>query len=100
MTIQGGSRRYTEISFLRGMAITTVVLMHIIQVYVKGGDIPMWLRYASSLGGTGGHVFIFCSGFGLYLGYLHRPYGAGEFLKKRFVKVYLPYLIFLGAYPW
>ena len=69
--------------------------MHLIQVYWNDGDIPMWLRFASSLGGTGGHVFIFCSGFGLYLSYLHRPIGFGEFMKKRFLRVYIPYLIFV-----
>ena len=55
----------------------------------------MWLRFASSLGGTGGHVFIFCSGFGLYLSYLHKPIGFGEFIRKRFIKIYLPYLLFV-----
>ena len=95
LTIQGGYRKYGEISFLRGVAITTIVLMHLIQVYWNGGEIPMWLRFAASLGGTGGHVFIFCSGFGLYLSYLHRPQRFGGFLKKRFVKIYIPYLIFM-----
>ena len=95
LNIQGGYRKYKEISFLRGFAITTVVLMHVIQVYWHEGQIPDWLRAASSLGGTGGHVFIFCSGLGLYLSYLHRPMKFGEFMKKRFLKIYVPYLIFL-----
>ena len=95
LTIQGGYHKYKEVSFLRGFAITTVVLMHVIQVYWHEGQIPAWLRAASALGGTGGHVFIFCSGLGLYLSYLHRPMGFGEFMKKRFLKIYIPYLIFL-----
>ncbi len=95
LIIQGGYHKYKEVSFLRGFAITTVVLMHVIQVYWHEGQIPAWLRAASALGGTGGHVFIFCSGFGLYLSYLHRPMGFGEFMKKRFLKIYIPYLIFL-----
>ena len=95
LTIQGGYRKYNEISFLRGVAITTIVLMHLIQVYWNRGDIPMWLRFGSSLGGTGGHVFIFCSGFGLYLSYLHRPISFGQFIRKRFLKIYIPYLIFV-----
>ncbi len=95
MVIKGGPRKYSEISFLRSLAITTVVLMHLIQVYWNGGDIPMWLRHAASLGGTGGHVFIFCSGFGLYLSYLKKPCSVSQFLKSRFVKIYIPYLIFL-----
>ncbi len=95
LTIQGGYHKYKEIAFLRGFAISTVVLMHLIQVYWNDGDIPMWLRTAATLGGTGGHVFIFCSGFGLYLSWLHRPIGFGEFMKKRFLKVYIPYLFFV-----
>ena len=95
LTIQGGYRKYKEVSFLRGFAITTVVLMHVIQVYWHEGQIPDWLRAASAMGGTGGHVFIFCSGLGLYLSYLHRPMGFGEFIRKRFLKIYIPYLIFL-----
>ena len=93
MTIEGGYRKYKEVSFLRGFAITTVIFMHLIQVFVAQGDIPQWLRFAASLGGTGGHVFVFCSGFGLYLSYLHRPVRAGEFLARRFLKIYIPYII-------
>ena len=66
--------------------------MHLIQVFVAQGEIPLWLRLAASLGGTGGHVFVFCSGFGLFLSWLHRPMRFGEFLKKRFFKIYLPYI--------
>ena len=95
LIIEGGYHRYKEVSFLRGVAITTVVLMHLIQVYWNGGDIPMWLRFASSLGGTGGHVFIFCSGFGLYLSYLRQPINFGQFIRKRFLKIYLPFLVFV-----
>lgn len=95
LTIQGGYHKYKEIAFLRGFAITTVVLMHLFQVYWNEGHIPDWLRFATALGGTGGHVFIFCSGFGLYLSYLHRPLRFTEFMKKRFLKIYIPYVLFL-----
>ncbi len=73
--------------------MTTIVLMHLFQVYWNHGDIPLWLRFASSLGGTGGHVFVFCSGFGLYLSYLHCPMLFCSFLKKRFFKIYIPYIL-------
>lgn len=95
MTIDGGYKKYGEVSFMRGFAITTVVLMHLLQVFVRKGDIPLWLRFFSSLGGTGGHLFIFCSGFGLYLSYLNKPVSFGEFLKRRFLKIYIPYILFL-----
>lgn len=95
MTVKGGYRKYEEISFLRGFAITTVILMHLIQVFVANGDIPQWLRIGSSLGGSGGHVFVFCSGFGLYLSYLKKPTGFWMFIKNRFLKIYIPYIIFV-----
>ena len=45
---------------------------------------------ATSFGGAGVHVFILCSGFGLYLSYLNRPLGYKDFLKRRFGRVYWP----------
>ncbi|MCR5087955.1 MAG: acyltransferase [Oscillospiraceae bacterium] len=90
--IEGGFRKYEEVAFLRGFAMLSVVLMHLLQVWVSEGDLPGWLRLAASLGGTGGHVFIICSGFGLYLSWMRRPLKYGEFLRKRFVKIYLPYI--------
>ena len=95
MTIAGGYRKYNEISFLRGFSITTVILMHLIQVFVAQGEIPQWLRFAAALGGTGGHVFIFCSGFGLTLSFLNRPLKFGPFLKERFLKIYIPYILII-----
>lgn len=47
----------------------------------------------SSFGGAGVHVFILCSGFGLYLSYLNKPLSYTQFLRRRFLKVYLPYII-------
>lgn len=41
------------------------------------------------------HVFILCSGFGLYLSYLNKPITYPQFLKRRFSKVYLPYIIII-----
>ena len=38
-------------------------------------------------------MFFFCSGFGLFLSYLKKPLKYTEFLKKRFFKVYIPYIV-------
>ena len=103
MTIQGGLRSYPEISFLRGFSITTVIIMHLLQVYVLGGDLPGWLRMAAAFGGTGGHMFFFCSGFGLTLSQMKRELGFSEFLRRRFLKIYLPYILIIfitWAYTW
>ena len=64
--------------------------MHLIQIYM--GDMPQMIRVAASLGGSGVHIFIFCSGFGLYISWLKKPCGYIAFLWKRFKKVYFPYV--------
>ena len=82
-------RRLEVVDFLRGFSIFTIVLMHLVQSY----PLPGFLMKASSLGGAGVHVFLLCSGFGLYLSSLYKPLDYRQFLKRRFSKVYVPYLI-------
>ena len=82
-------KRSQVVDFLRGFSIFTIVLMHLVQSYPMSG----FLMKATSFGGAGVHVFILCSGFGLYLSYLHKPLGYGKFLKRRFSKVYIPYVL-------
>lgn len=82
------SKRLDIVDFLKGFSIFTIVLMHLLQ-FKTGINI---LDKALSFGGAGVHVFILCSGFGLYLSHLRKPLTFGSFLKRRFVKVYLPYV--------
>lgn len=84
-------QRLEVIDFLRGFSIFTIVLMHLLQSY----PISPFLMVASSFGGAGVHVFILCSGFGLYLSYLNKTLTYTQFLKRRFLKVYLPYIIII-----
>ena len=86
-------KKLEVINFLRGFAIFTIVLMHCVQGHLEGV-----MHKAASLGGAGVHVFILCSGFGLYLSYMNKPLGYLDFLKKRFGKVYFPYIIVIGLY--
>lgn len=65
--------------------------MHLIQSY----PIASIISTASSFGGAGVHVFILCSGFGLYLSHLNKPLSYSHFLKRRFIKVYIPYIIII-----
>ena len=65
--------------------------MHLVQSYT----LPTSLNKAVSFGGAGVHVFILCSGFGLYLSYLHKPLSYRNFLKRRFTKVYFPYIFII-----
>ena len=80
--------KYKLVHFLKGWSIFTIVLMHLCQGYASG-----ILCKALAFGGAGVHVFILCSGFGLYLSYLRKPLKYKEFLKRRFSKVWVPYAI-------
>lgn len=70
------------IDYLRGFSIFTIVLMHLIQSY----PIPQIIRTASSFGGAGVHVFILCSGFGLYLSHFKQATIIHKFSKKKIYK--------------
>lgn len=87
------NKKLEVVDFLRGFAIFTIALMHLVQGSLTGA-----LNKAASFGGAGVHVFILMSGFGLYLSYMRKPLGYGEFLKKRFGKVYWPYAIMVVAW--
>lgn len=67
----------------------TIVVMHLVQG-LFGSNL---LNSALSFGGAGVHLFILCSGFGLYLSHIRRPLGYGSFLQRRFRKVYIPYAV-------
>lgn len=81
-------RKIELIDYLRGFSIFTIVVMHLCQPYTDGA-----LNKAFSFGGAGVHVFILCSGFGLYLSYQKKPVGYRDFLKRRFGKVWIPYIV-------
>lgn len=83
------SEYYNEIAFLRGFSIITIVLMH----FMQNNELPSFFLNAISIGGTGVHVFFFCSGFGLFLSYIKHPSTYAEFIRKRFFKIYIPYII-------
>lgn len=90
LTIAGDEKRTAAVDFLRGFSIFTIVLMHLVQGFL--GELPTLVYQAAALGGTGAHVFLFCSGFGLCSSHLRRPLYPGQFLARRLGKVYLPYL--------
>ena len=79
-------KKLDVVNFLRGFSITTIVIMHLVQNY----KLPDLLMKATFFGGAGVHVFILCSGFGLYLSYLNKPLGYIDFLRHRFSKIYWP----------
>lgn len=77
------------IDFIKGYAILTIVLYHLLNSLHYSGVIEKAIQF----GGTGVHAFLFVSGFGLYLSFLRKPLNYGVFLKKRFARVYFPYII-------
>lgn len=91
--VGGGYRQYEIIDFFKGFSILTIVVMHLIQGFIIA--LPEFIKTASSLGGTGVHIFIFCSGFGLYLSQLNNPKNYMEFIKTRFKKIYIPYIVII-----
>jgi peptidoglycan/LPS O-acetylase OafA/YrhL len=83
-------KQYIEIlDFLKGYAMLSIVVFHLFQKM----DLPDTLLKVINFGGAGVHTFIFISGFGLYLSHLKHPLTFVEYLKKRFLKVYIPYII-------
>ncbi len=78
------------VNFMKGIAIMGVVLYHLISGYL---NVPSIIKTASSFGGAGVHIFIVCSGFGLAVSFLNRNMNWFEFIKKRFTKIYIPYIV-------
>jgi peptidoglycan/LPS O-acetylase OafA/YrhL len=82
------NKKIVSIDFLKGYSILTIVIYHIGQTL----HLPAIWERMINFGGTGVHTFIFLSGFGLYLSHLNRPLSFVAFLKKRFTKIYIPYI--------
>lgn len=83
-------RRYEAVDFLRAASICAIVCMHLVQGFFP--DLPTLAYQAVALGGTGAHVFFFCSGLGLYASHLAHPLAPGRFYLRRLTRVYLPYV--------
>ena len=77
------------IDFIKGYSILSIVLFH----YFQGISLSPLLSKAINFGGTGIHSFLFASGFGLFLSHLQKPLPYGDFLKRRFTKIYIPYVL-------
>ncbi len=88
--IKAEGRKITIIDYLKGYSILTIVIMHLF-LLIK--DVPSFIMKPLMIGGSGVHVFFFCSGVGLYYSYLHHETGFCEFFKRRFFKIYFPYIV-------
>lgn len=81
-------KRIEIVEFLKGYSIFTIVIFH----YLLANNMPSPLDKLVFFGGTGIHLFILLSGFGLYLSYLKKQLPYMSYLKRRFSKVYIPYI--------
>ncbi|MGF2199877.1 acyltransferase family protein [Enterococcus casseliflavus] len=80
-------------NFYKGFSIFTIIIMHLIQIFIsKEISVHPIIFIGSSFGGAGVHVFILCSGFGLYYSQQKRQLRFLDFIKKRLSKIYLPYI--------
>ena len=85
---QSQIRRIEFLDFARGFSILTIVFYHYLSTSATG-----LMSKAVMLGGTGAHMFIILSGFGLTLSsYSFSPL---LFYKRRFYKILLPYYLFV-----
>ncbi len=82
-------KKYELIDFLKGFAIFTIVIYHAMQRL----NLSPILHNAIQLGGTGVHLFLLISGLGLYLSHRQKPLSYPVFLRKRFSKIYIPYIL-------
>ena len=85
----GGRLLYIE--YLKGLSMLILVLFHIERCYMS--SVPYTVTRMILPFSYVTRVFFFCSGFGLYYSYLRNPLPWTDFIKKRFVKVYLPYIL-------
>lgn len=83
--------RLSIIDYLRGYSISTIVLFHLLQNCQMSNILEKLINF----GGAGVHVFILCSGFGLCLSQINTRLSFNKFIKKRFFKIYVPYIIII-----
>ena len=68
--IKAEDNRVRAVNLLKGFSIITIVVMHLIQMFLS---VPDAVNTAASLGGTGVHIFFICSAIGLYMSHLKKP---------------------------
>lgn len=80
------------VDYAKGFSILAIVMYHLIYYFL---NVPNLIKIGANFGGAGVHVFLMCSGFGLYYSYLKHPLTFTEFITKRFKKIYIPYIVII-----
>lgn len=81
-------KRHIHIDTLRGISMLMIILTHTTSYFLKD-SLANFLWNASQFSVT---VFIFCS---FYLFFKNPPIRTFPYLKKRFLRLFIPYIIFL-----
>ncbi len=84
-----GRHRFEIIDFLKGFAIFTIMAFHFLAFAKLSSPWNLMIWF----GGTGIHLFILLSGFGLYFSWLKKPLTWWPFIRKRAIKIYVPYIL-------
>lgn len=74
---------------LRGICIVLIVFHHVSQIM----PFPGFMRLFENLGYLGVSVFLFLSGYGLMMSHKKKADTVKSFIRKRLVKVYLPFVL-------
>jgi peptidoglycan/LPS O-acetylase OafA/YrhL len=82
-------KRFEIIDILKGYSIFTIMIFH----YLMFLKLPTPFDKVIYFGGTGVHLFVLLSGLGLYYSHLNKKLNYKDFIKKRFLKIYIPYII-------
>lgn len=85
---------------LMGGATIMIILCH---APASGVLMPQWLAYFLSLGNFGVDIFLLLSGIGLYytlcnIQNKNYRFGLAKFYKKRFLRIFIPYLLIYIPY--
>jgi peptidoglycan/LPS O-acetylase OafA/YrhL len=82
-------KKFELVDFLKGYSIFTIMIYHYLDHLHLQAPFNKFIYF----GGTGVHLFVLLSGFGLYFSYLRKPVSHKEFVRKRLLKVYVPYIM-------
>jgi len=87
--------RLALVDYLKGISMAGIVIYHLLTVF---WGITGTVALAASFAGAGIHLFNVCSGFGLGLSQLRTPLKTLAFFRRRFLKIYLPYILAVTLY--
>ena len=94
------NKRIPMVNYLKGFSIIVIIMVHLLEIMP---EIPPIVSTMSKAGGGGVHTFILCSGFGLYFSHLHHRKNYAAFIRTRFLKIYIPYIVIVilsALLPW